>query len=92
MTIVPGQVLSGLAMTLRPVRAARISGVVLDSQGLPIANADVIATQRFGQRLSLGQTRAGSDGSFVIGGVPPGDYTAARRSQLSRSQRATLRR
>ena len=90
LTIVPGQVLSGLAMTLRPVRAARISGVVLDSQGLPIANADVIATQRFGQRLSLGQTRAGSDGSFVIGGVPPGEYTLRGGLSIALAESAML--
>jgi hypothetical protein len=90
LTIAPGQVVSTLAMTLQPVRAARISGMAYDSRGLPLANANVIATQRFGERLSLGQTQAGPDGSFVIGAVPPGDYTLRAGLGLAENETAMV--
>ena len=90
LTIVPGQVLSTLAMTLRPVRAARISGIAYDSQGLPLPQANVIAISAL--TIVGAQTQAGVDGSFVLGAVPPGEYTlrADRSPALAESETAMV--
>jgi hypothetical protein len=84
LTIAPGQVLSNLAMTIRPIRAARISGVVRNSQDLPIAGAHVLVTQRSRERVT--QTQTGADGSFVVGGIPPGAYTLRAGLSLVRGE------
>jgi hypothetical protein len=90
LTIGPGQVLSTLAMTLRPVRAARISGIAYDSQGLPLPQANVIAISAL--TFAGAQTQAGVDGSFVLGAVPPGEYTlrAGRSLALAESETAMV--
>jgi hypothetical protein len=72
LTIAPGRILDGIDMTLRPVRAARITGIVVDSQGQPFPDAEVVATERFGG--SFHRTRAGPDGLFELGGLAPGEF------------------
>jgi protocatechuate 3,4-dioxygenase beta subunit len=70
-----GQKISDVTIALLPTRLARISGIVVDSEGRPLANAMVMTTQpSTGGMLSAGgQLRA--DGTFTIGNVAPGDYT-----------------
>ena len=86
--IVPGQVLSGIDMIVRPVRAAKISGIALDSQSLPLADVPVSATQRVGGRFSRTQSRA--DGSFILGGLPPGEYTLGLNTAGREGSSATM--
>jgi hypothetical protein len=65
---------SGITVTLLPVRTVRVSGIALDASGKPMANTTVMAvnpTATFGPE-GFGQVRA--DGRFTVNGVAPGDY------------------
>jgi hypothetical protein len=76
LTLAAGQTLSGIDITLLPVVAARVSGTALDVQGRPLANAMVDLMQRAGFAPSAGgNAPTRPDGTFVISGVPPGEYT-----------------
>jgi hypothetical protein len=70
-----GQKISDVTIALLPTRLARISGIAVDSEGRPLANAMVMTTQpSTGGMLSAGgQVKA--DGTFTIDNVAPGDYT-----------------
>ena len=57
---------------LTAARLARISGTVRDSEGRA-AVGQVLLQQRSGGSMSFSAT-LGSDGTFTIGGVPPGEY------------------
>jgi hypothetical protein len=74
LTIAVGQTLSGINLTLQPVRAARVSGTLVDSQGRPVTTSRVILSQQSAsQRFMSAPVRA--DGFWTIGGVTPGEYT-----------------
>lgn len=72
-----GQDLSGIEIMLATVRVARISGIAFDSRGRPAANSGVTANL-----VDLGTAPSGTsaygrvlqDGTFVMNGVPPGEY------------------
>jgi hypothetical protein len=73
LTVAPGQTLTAINLTLQPVAASRISGTALDAQGRPLAGASVSLSERgigFANTVTVRP-----DGSFVVGGVAPGDYT-----------------
>ncbi|MCW3492251.1 carboxypeptidase regulatory-like domain-containing protein [Microbacterium sp. SSM24] len=71
-----GEVVAGVDEQVQ--RAGRITGVVLDDIGQPVANASVSAHVEDVPGLeawtSFGTT-SGSDGTFAITSLPPGDYT-----------------
>lgn len=75
LTIAAGRMLSGIDVTLRAVRTARISGTAVDRSSRPLAGRYVFATQRFGGGAQMRGARVQEDGSFVLEGVTPGDYT-----------------
>jgi hypothetical protein len=75
---------SGINFGLLPVRTVRLSGVALDSMGIPLSNGNVmlsLADQRVGvgppgQALAqFGGGRIGGGGRFTIPNVAPGSYT-----------------
>jgi hypothetical protein len=74
-----GQEASSVDFALLPVRTARISGVVIDSEGKPVVSAMVMLLPREvgGMMLRIGSNagRTGKDGSFAISNVAPGEYT-----------------
>lgn len=75
LTIAPGQTITSINLTLLPIQTARVSGIVLDSQGRPMAGLSVSAMQRMGFGGfggSGGMTQA--DGKFTISGLTPGEY------------------
>jgi hypothetical protein len=76
-TIAAGQTVSGMNMTLLPVRTSKITGKALDVDGKPIVGGMVMAMERNGAMFmtvrSPGQIRP--DGSFTLTGITPGDYT-----------------
>jgi protocatechuate 3,4-dioxygenase beta subunit len=75
LTIAPGQTITSINLTLLPTQTARVSGVVLDVQGRPLAGTSVSAMQRMGFGGfggSGGMTQA--DGKFTINGLTPGEY------------------
>lgn len=73
-----GQENHGADFALLPVRLARVSGIVIGSDGQPLAGAIVNVTprERTGTILMAGMTGARTDrnGAFNINGVAPGDY------------------
>jgi len=82
-TLAPGQENSGADFALVPVRLAKVTGIVIGSDGKPLEGAAVSAIPAgrdfvgmFGQSTG----RSGKDGSFTIPSVPPGDYTLQARS------------
>jgi Carboxypeptidase regulatory-like domain len=75
LTVVPGQTITGVNMTLLPVSASRISGIALDSSGKPLTEGGVNAISRIMVTGTAGFGPLKSDGTFTVGGLPPGDYT-----------------
>ena len=77
LAVAPGQTIAGINMTLLPVTASRISGTVLDTRGQPMSGAFVNVMYRLGiaPMGGVSSAQARPDGTFSIGGLPPGDYT-----------------
>jgi len=82
-TVPLGQEVSGLDFQLIPGRAARISGVVEDAAGAPIAgqpvNVDRITRTVGGALMSAGfggRAKTDERGAFELGKLAPGEYTA----------------
>ena len=82
-TLAPGQENSSADFALVPVRLAKVTGIVIGSDGKPLEGAAVSAVPAgrdfvgmFGQSTG----RSGKDGSFTHPSVPPGDYTLQARS------------
>jgi Carboxypeptidase regulatory-like domain len=70
-----GEEKSDIVMSLRPIRATRVSGTVTASDGKPMTGSVmVISTSGFGFNVAAsGQIRP--DGTFSVNGVAPGEYT-----------------
>ncbi|HWW86122.1 MAG TPA: carboxypeptidase-like regulatory domain-containing protein [Vicinamibacterales bacterium] len=72
----PGQIVNDMSFTLLPVRAARVSGLVLDASGRPLGGGFVNAF--LGMANSVGFSPAGasigSDGTFHLESLAPGEY------------------
>ena len=66
---------SGINLAVVPARAARIAGRVVGSNGQPI-RATISLHSRLGQAFSPsgGRNGSGTDGTFTLTSVPPGDY------------------
>ncbi|HEY7292776.1 MAG TPA: carboxypeptidase-like regulatory domain-containing protein [Vicinamibacterales bacterium] len=80
-TLVAAQQLNDVAMMLRPIKAARISGTAVRADGKPMGPGMVMITQRNGNNFMVnpgGQLRA--DGTFTINAVAPGEYTLSVRA------------
>jgi Carboxypeptidase regulatory-like domain len=75
-----GQEVRGIDLSLIPGRTARISGRALDSQGRPLAGRSVglmveFRSSQFGGAFQgVGGTTVGTDGTFTLRDVPPGEY------------------
>ena len=59
---------------LVPQRMTRVSGVVRDSQGKPLAATLLLRTQSEGSMMMRAGTMAGPDGRFSLANVPPGEH------------------
>src|SRR5687767_8291345 len=84
LTVRAGEEQSGIGLIVAPVRAVRLSGVVIGSAGTPInaritLESPVVADGAAGANKSAATA---ADGTFTIRGVPPGSYvlTATGRS------------
>ncbi len=66
----------GINLSILPVRAVRIAGRVMGSNGMPL-RAQVSLTSPLGQGFSPsgGRNGTGSDGTFTLNNIPPGTYT-----------------
>jgi Carboxypeptidase regulatory-like domain len=73
LTIEAGAVLTGMNLTLEPVRAVRVSGVVIAASGEPLTSGSVVFTQPAvpgGNKSAMIKP----DGTFSISNVTPGEY------------------
>jgi hypothetical protein len=75
LTIAAGQTIAAANMALLPVVAVRVSGVALDAAGRPLTGAYVSITDRSLNGMFGSSSQVEPDGTFVISGVPPGEYT-----------------
>ena len=66
----------GINLTIVPIRAAKITGRVMGSNGTPL-RAQVSLTSQMGQGFSPsgGRNGSSSDGAFTLNNIPPGTYT-----------------
>jgi Carboxypeptidase regulatory-like domain len=62
------------SFALVPQRMTRVSGLVRDSQGKPLAANLMLRTQSEGGMMMRSGTMAGPDGRFSLANVPPGDH------------------
>jgi hypothetical protein len=76
LTVRAGEEQSGITMFVTPVRAVRVSGIVLGSTGTPIRARLTLESSMAGGGAPGGTRSAQSaaDGTFTIPGVPPGTY------------------
>lgn len=75
LTLGLGDEQSGINMAIVPVRAARVTGKVIGSNGSPM-QATVTLANQMGQSYSVSGGRgSASDGAFTIANIPPGSYT-----------------
>ena len=77
-SLMAGQENSSVDFALMPVRLAKITGLVVGSDGKPMAGAMVsvvpASREEFVHFTSRSTTRTTQDGAFTLNGVPPGEY------------------
>jgi protocatechuate 3,4-dioxygenase beta subunit len=84
-TVGIGQEAQQTDFALSPVRLAKITGIVIGSDGKPVENAmiNVLPASRtgdVGMMMMAASGRTSKDGHFTVNGVAPGDYTLNARS------------
>jgi protocatechuate 3,4-dioxygenase beta subunit len=84
-TLAAGQEVSGADFPLVAVRLARVTGLVLGSDGKPLEGAAVSAVpagREFvsGPVIGPATSRTAKDGTFALNSVPPGEYTLQARA------------
>jgi hypothetical protein len=82
-TLAAGQETASADFSLVPVRLARVSGLVLGSEGKPVEGAAITVvppSREIGGIFGPSTTRTARDGSFTLNSVPPGDYSLQARS------------
>jgi protocatechuate 3,4-dioxygenase beta subunit len=79
-TLAAGQELTDIVMSLRPMRATRVSGTVVSSDGRPMPGyIMVMSTGGFGFSTSSGGPIR-PDGTFTVNGLAPGEYQLRAQS------------
>ena len=84
-TVSLGQEASNTDIGLVPGRAVNVSGTAVDSQGRPLVgrNVGIVVEHRaagFLLFMSVGNATVGSDGTFRIKDLPPGEYKLNMRN------------
>jgi hypothetical protein len=70
-----GQQVDEVVLMLRPIRAARITGTALFSDGKPMSPAMIMVVQTGGFGFSMGGGGpVRPDGTFTLNGITPGEY------------------
>ncbi len=78
-----GQEVSGADFPLVAVRLARVSGLVVSSDGKPVEGAMISVTPMSRDLIGLippSSARSAKDGTFTLNSVAPGDYNLQSRS------------
>jgi hypothetical protein len=79
-TLGVGQQISDIVMALKPIRATQVSGTATGSDGRPMTGQImVMSTNGFGFNMS-GGGMIRPDGTFIINGIAPGEYTLRAQS------------
>src|SRR4051812_34735071 len=75
LTIVPGQTIPAINLTLLPIQTSRVTGIALDADGKPMSNGMVNVMERTSAAM-MGNAVAPlrPDGKFTLN-LTPGDYT-----------------
>jgi protocatechuate 3,4-dioxygenase beta subunit len=82
-TVAVGQEMTGIDVSLQPVKLARITGQALASDGRPLSSAMIMlmpASREGGMFMPGGTTRTNASGQFTLNGVAPGEYSLQVRS------------
>lgn len=92
--VTAGQEVSAIDFSLAPIRAARVSGTAIATDGLPMSGMVALMhefTGPSGGRISMpGNARIAADGSWQITDLSPGEYTV--RATDSRTGETASRR
>lgn len=76
LTLGLGEEQAGITLTIVPVRAARITGKVMGSNGMPLrAQVSLMSPMGQGFTPSGGRNGTANDGTFTLTNIPPGTYT-----------------
>lgn len=82
-TLAAGQESSSADFALVAVKLAKVSGIVIGSDGKPLEGAAVSvapSNREFGGLMAQQSARSSKDGSFTLNSVAPGDYSLQVRS------------
>jgi protocatechuate 3,4-dioxygenase beta subunit len=82
-TVAVAQELPSVDIQLQPVKLARVTGVVLGSDGKPMSGAMVMLLPSMKEALMFGPgatSRTDKDGNFTLNGVTPGEYSLQAQS------------
>ena len=82
-TVGVGQEMTGIDVSLQPVKLARITGQAMASDGRPLSSAMIMlmpASREGGMFMPGGTTRTNASGQFTLNGVAPGEYSLQVRS------------
>jgi hypothetical protein len=84
-SVAAGQEAQQTDFALMPVRLAKISGVLMSSEGKPVDNAmiNMVPASRSGEMgmmMMSASARTTKEGQFTVNGLAPGEYTLNARS------------
>jgi protocatechuate 3,4-dioxygenase beta subunit len=93
LTIGAGQLIGDLAMTMSPIRTARVEGTVFDSKGQPMAGVMLSVTQlpSDGAGMFGNSSLTRPDGAFTFASVAPGDYTLRTPPRPGEKESASMK-
>src|SRR3954447_21175842 len=75
LTLAAGQQISDVVMAMKPMKATRITGTAIGSDGRPmIGSIMVMSAGGFGYNMNFGGPIR-QDGTFLVSGIAPGEYT-----------------
>jgi hypothetical protein len=88
-----GQEVGNVDVALVPARTSRVSGMVFNAAGAPVASESVTLSQEVmgpqgGSTFSPTTARTGPDGRFLVNNVQAGEYMLAVRSAATNDQPA----
>jgi protocatechuate 3,4-dioxygenase beta subunit len=82
-SVAVGQEMTGIDISLLPVKLARVTGQAVSSDGRPLSGATIMLmpdSRDNGILMPGGTTRTNGSGQFTLNGVAPGDYSLQVRS------------
>jgi protocatechuate 3,4-dioxygenase beta subunit len=92
-TVGAGQQISDLAMTMLPIKTARVEGTVVDSNGQPMAGVMLSVTQLSSDGVPMfgNSNLTRPDGGFTFASLAPGDYTLRTLPRPGEKESASMK-